>query len=152
MKLLLIPAVCLIALINLINAQTDTLVINPKNSQVEKIAISDIRKITFENISAVPVQSEANQGLTIYENFPNPFTERTSIEFEIASPGNVEIIIYDNSGKHIQALQCGNCQAGKNTLQWNSLDKNNSRVQSGVYYYEVHFGKEVQSKKMLVIN
>ena len=39
----------------------------------------------------------------------------------------------------------------KYTLQWNCLDKNNSKVQSGAYYYKVRFGNEVQGKKMIVV-
>ena len=132
-------------------AQTDTLVITLKNSQVEKIAVSDIKIIKFENISGVNEQTQQTNNLAITGNYPNPFSENTNIEFEIPSPGNVEIIIYDNSGNSIQKLECGNCQPGKNTMQWNCHDKNNNRVQSGVYYYEVRFGTDVQARKMLVI-
>ena len=64
---------------------------------------------------------------------------------------NVEIIIFDNSGKKIQTLGCNYCQTGKNVLQWNCFDKTNNRVQSGVYFYEVHFGTEIQAKKMIII-
>lgn len=132
-------------------AQTDTLVINLKNNQVEKIAVSQIRIIQFENVVSVDEQSLKTRNLSVKGNNPNPFNEHTTIEFEIAKPGIVEIIIYDNSGKQIQSLKCENCQAGKNALQWNCLDANNNRVQSGVYYYEVRFRDEIQSKKMILI-
>jgi len=75
------------------NAQGDTLVINLKNSQVEKIAVSQIAKIQFENITAVEEQFKPSNGLAIKGNYPNPFAEQTNIEFEIGSSGNVEVII-----------------------------------------------------------
>jgi len=132
-------------------AESDTLVIKLKNNQIEKIAVSQIQKIQFENITGVEEQLKIPIGLAVKGNYPNPFTDQTSIEFEIASSGNVLILIYDNSGNHIQSLKCENCIEGKNTLQWDCKDSKGSRVQSGVYFYEVRFNNEVQSKKMILI-
>ncbi|MCX6152802.1 MAG: T9SS type A sorting domain-containing protein [Candidatus Kapabacteria bacterium] len=132
-------------------AQTDSLIIRLKSNQVEKIAISQIKNIRFENITAVNEAQSANINLKSGTNYPNPFSEQTSIEFEIANPGNVGVIIYDNSGNQIQSLICENCSTGKNTLKWDGMDKNHNRVQSGTYFYEVHYGKEILSKKMIVI-
>ena len=149
-SLFLITALTLCMLSNSF-AQTDTLVITLKNKTVEKIAISQIQKMQFENVTAVDDQSKLSSGLSLNGNYPNPFGEQTSIEFEIENSGSVEIFIFDNSGKQIQKLQCNNCQSGKNTLQWNCLDNNNNKVQSGMYYYEVRYGNETQSRKMIII-
>ena len=83
--------------------------------------------------------------------YPNPFSEYTNIEFEMASPGNVEIIIFNQLGNHIQTLKYNNCKAGRNSLQWNCSDKNGIAVPSGIYYCEVIFGKEMLVKKMIVV-
>jgi flagellar hook assembly protein FlgD len=131
-------------------AQSDTLVITLKNKQVEKIAITDIRKVQFENITGVEEQITP-KSIEAKGNYPNPFTEQTQIEFEIASPGDVSIIIYDVTGKQIRTLECTGCQAGKNTLTWDCLDMNYRRVQSGTYYYEVRFGSEVKAKNMILV-
>ena len=132
-------------------AQSDTLVIKLKNGQVDKIALSQIQKMKFENVTGVEDKQVQIKGLEVIGNHPNPFTELTNIDFEIANAGAVKIVIYDNNGKQIQTLECNDCQAGKNTLQWNGLDKNSNKVQNGVYYYEAYFGKETQAKKMIVI-
>lgn len=152
MKLLITAFAILIAYSVSVYAQTDTLVIKLKNNQIEKIAVSTIKTIKFENVTSVNEPNQSLSGLAVTGNYPNPFQEQTNIEFEIASIGNVEVIIYDNSGKQIQKLECNNCQIGKNTLPWNCLDKNNNRVESGTYYYEVRFNNEVQSKKMILVN
>jgi hypothetical protein len=131
-------------------AQSDTLIINLKSGATEKIALSQIQKISFENITAVDEQLQPSN-LATTGNYPNPFGEQTNIEFEIAQTGNVEVMIFDNSGNQIKNLECNNCQVGKNSIQWNCTDKLNNRVQSGTYFYEVRFNNEVQSKKMIVI-
>ena len=151
MKILISFFVLMIAFSIQAMAQSDALLIKLKSGQTDTIAISLIQKIQFENILSVNENQPSGTNLSIKGNYPNPFSEQTSLEFEIANSGNIEIIIYDNSGKQIQTLKCENCQAGKNSLQWNCLDLNNNRVQSGVYYYEVRFGTEVQAKKMILV-
>ena len=132
-------------------AQSDTIVINLKDGSSVSYSISQLQKISFENITAIDEQLQPSNNLAISGNYPNPFGEQTNIEFEIAQTGNVEVMIYDNSGNQIKNLECNNCQVGKNSIQWNCTDKLNNRVQSGTYFYEVRFNNEVQSKKMIVI-
>jgi len=151
-RILLITVVSALLFFCECKAEGDTLVINLKNNKVEQIAISQIQSIKFENIpSSVNEQKQLANGLIVKGNYPNPFGEQTSIEFEIATFGDVQIQIYDDIGNQIQTLNCQNCRAGKNTVVWNCLDKNNNRIQSGVYFYEVHFGKELQTKKMIIV-
>ncbi len=151
MKTLITAFVILIAYNVSVFAQSDTMVIKLKNNQIEKIAISKIRSIKFENVTSVNEPTQNSSGLSVMGNFPNPFQEKTNIEFEIATAGNVDILIYDNTGNQIQKLECNNCQNGKNSLPWNCVDINNKRVESGVYYYEVRFNSEVLTKKMILV-
>lgn len=130
-------------------AQTDTLVIKLKNGISEKIAIANIGKISFENVTNTEDQSVDPKGLKVRGNFPNPFNAETEIEFTIPTSGSVEVIIYDAEGKQIRTLNCENCVAGRNVLLWNCTDKDGNAAPSGVYLYEVRFGNEVQTKKML---
>jgi flagellar hook assembly protein FlgD len=151
MKYIILTAISILFAMANVNAQSDALLINLKSAQTDTIAIVQIQKIQFENVVSVEEQSEKTANLSVKGNNPNPFNEQTTIEFEIAKSGNVKIIIYDNSGKQIQTLKCENCRAGKNALQWNCLNANDNRVRSGVYYYEVRFNDEIQSKKMILI-
>jgi hypothetical protein len=151
MKIALITFILSFIFIFEAKSQADTLVINLKNNQVEKIPVSQIQKIQFENITSVNQQSKTEIDLSLTGNYPNPVQDKTDIEFEIASFGNVVIIIYDNNGNQIQKLECVNCQPGKNSIRWNCTDMQNNRVKTGVYYYEVQFGNEVQARKMIVI-
>ncbi|MFA6572066.1 MAG: T9SS type A sorting domain-containing protein [Bacteroidota bacterium] len=132
-------------------SQSDTLVIHFTNNKEEKIALSQIQKIQFENVTGVQEDKTMIGVLSAKGNYPNPFQELTNIEFEIAVPGNVEVYIFDYIGNMIQKLECANCQAGVNFLQWNCINQNGNQVNSGVYFYEIHLNNEIQSKKMIVI-
>jgi len=151
MKFLTATLIMLLAFGFIASAQTDTLVIKLKNNQIEKIAVSNIKQIKFENVTAVKESTLFPSGLSVCDNYPNPFQEQTKIEFELATVGDVQVMIYDNLGNQIQKLECNNCNVGKNSLIWNCTDKNNHRVESGVYYYEVRFNGDMQSKKMILI-
>jgi len=100
------------------------------------------------NFIGIEDRDLAKSHLSIY---PNPFSEYTNIEFEMASPGNVEIIIFNQLGNHIQTLKYNSCKAGRNSLQWNCSDKNDLAVPGGIYYCKVLFGKEMLIKKMIVV-
>ena len=132
-------------------AQSDTLLIKLKNGNVEKIAVSNLKKIQFENVTSAVEDAASNNSLQVKGNYPNPFEENTNIEFEIEAAGEVLITIYDSKGNQIQTLECNDCQAGKNSLQWNGIDKAGNKASSGVYYYEVRYGNATQSRKMIVI-
>lgn len=132
-------------------AQTDTLVVKLKSGQVDKIAVTEITKITFEDITGIVENNNQNKALIAKGNYPNPFAEKTEIEFEIARAGSVEIKIYDNSGNLLCRFECPNCSAGINRITWDGTDDNGNQLFSGVYYYEVRFGKEVSSKQIILI-
>ena len=147
---LLTIAFCIVSGINCY-AQSDTFLIKLKNGTVEKIAVSQIKKIQFENVPAGVEDAALNNSLHVKGNYPNPFEEKTNIEFEIESAGEVLITIYDSKGNQIQTLECNDCQAGKNTLQWNGIDQAGNKASSGVYYYEVRFGNATQARKMIIV-
>ena len=151
MRFLYLPLFLLFAFPIFVRAQSDTLLIKLKDNTVERIAVSQIQKVEFENLTDVNDTQPAINNLQLGGNYPNPFVEQTSIEFDLATSGNIEVTIFDNTGKKVQTLICEGCLAGTNTLHWNSLDRNQNRVQSGSYYYEVRFGNEIQSRKMIVV-
>jgi hypothetical protein len=134
------------------SAQTDTLVIKLKNGQTEKITVSQIKAIKFENITGIEAATSASGNLSVLGNYPNPFDEKTNIEFEITSDGPVSVLIYDINGEQIQKLECTDCLSGKNSLQWDCRDKDNLRVKTGLYYYEVLFKNHSQTRKMVLIH
>ena len=151
MKKIIIVFIILLALNIICRAESDTLVINLKNSQVDKIALSQIQLIKFENLTSIDEQSYITSSIISNGNKPNPFTEHTNIEFEIAITGNVKVMIYDNTGNLIKILECNECPPGKNTITWDCLDSRNNHVANGTYHYEVRFNNEIQSKNMILI-
>ena len=57
--------------------------INKSDGTVMEIAISDIRKITFDNLTAVPLQHPVMQQLLKMKLYPNPANEYVNINYTL---------------------------------------------------------------------
>ncbi|MDQ3021661.1 MAG: T9SS type A sorting domain-containing protein [Bacteroidota bacterium] len=90
--------------------------------------------LTGEVVIGVP------SGFSLSQNYPNPFNPSTKIDFELPNDGNVNISVYDNSGKQVSTLTSGFKNAGYYTIQFNAAN-----LSSGVYYYKIQFASGDQS-------
>lgn len=78
------------------------------------------------------------------QNYPNPFSTSTIIEYELSEPGTAEIKIYNQTGQLIEEVEKREGRIGKNyyTLQTNNLP-------SGIYLIRLQAGKEIITKKII---
>ena len=68
-----------------------------------------------------------NQSVKI-KNYPNPFKNQTTIEYELSQAGNVSLSLIDVNGRLLKRLFAGQKQKGKHSFQLNSLD-----LSTGIY-------------------
>jgi len=78
------------------------------------------------------------------QNYPNPFNPITSISFQLSAVSDVELSIYDMKGKKIATLINENKPAGYYKVNWDASD-----FSSGIYFYRLHAGNFVETKKMV---
>jgi hypothetical protein len=81
----------------------------------------------------------------LHQNYPNPFNPATQIKFDLAKTGNVKLSIYNVSGQKIAELADGIRNAGFHTVEFNG-----SRLNSGVYYYNLEVDGKNITKKMVL--
>ncbi|MCH8300131.1 MAG: T9SS type A sorting domain-containing protein [Candidatus Marinimicrobia bacterium] len=80
------------------------------------------------------------------QNYPNPFNPTTTIEYELANAGKVQLIVYNLLGQEIERLVDGTKSAGKHNINWDA-----SNLASGVYLYRLQAGDFVQTRKMVLL-
>lgn len=85
----------------------------------------------------------------VEQNYPNPFNPSTKIKYSIPRNGNVEISIYDISGKRISLFEKSET-AGEHEYCWN-LSAENINAASGVYLCRVRFENKTSCVKMLLM-
>ncbi|MFH0734779.1 MAG: T9SS type A sorting domain-containing protein [bacterium] len=94
------------------------------------------------------IQTPTN--FALYNNYPNPFNPTTLIKFTIPERNNVTITVYNLLGKEIAILTNKVFEAGTHEVVFNALNIN-SELSNGVYFYTMQYGKNIQTKKMILI-
>ncbi|MCF7911286.1 MAG: T9SS type A sorting domain-containing protein [Candidatus Cloacimonetes bacterium] len=92
-----------------------------------------------------------NEIQTKLTNYPNPFNPETTIQFELANPEKVEVIIYNIKGRRIRSFKIQNLKLNIYSLIWDGKDDNGREMPSGVYLYKVKSGEEYGTGRMVMI-
>jgi hypothetical protein len=85
-------------------------------------------KVTASDLPVAKINIGADQ----VKFYPNPFTDRLTIEINLTEPKHLEVNIYDLSGKLVCNLF--NRKAGTSeTLFWDGTNSQGAKVNSGIY-------------------
>ncbi len=84
-------------------------------------------------------------GFALGENFPNPATESTTIEYTAPTAGHVNIGIFDNTGRLVKTVLDKDVDAGTGSIVVNTSD-----LPSGLYLYRMVSGGYSEAKTMTV--
>ena len=80
------------------------------------------------------------QKFILYQNYPNPFQQSTTIEYEILQETKVVLKIYDLFGKEVQTLIDGVQKVGEKSIVWDGLNSSGKTVSPVVYYAVINVG------------
>jgi hypothetical protein len=91
---------------------------------------------------------QSNQDkLSIDQNFPNPVSNSTSIDFHIPRNGHVSIEIFNDKGQVIDFPVNKQLSTGDHTVTWNR-----SNHPAGLYVYRIHLGSSLIAQKMIILH
>jgi len=94
---------------------------------------------------SVPAVTVLNQ------NTPNPFTDRTSISYELAAGGQVKIAVYNVTGQLIRTLLDEYQMTGRYNIGWDGKDQTGRKVAAGLYFCQLQApGRSVTRRMALV--
>jgi hypothetical protein len=89
--------------------------------------------------------------LSMVQNYPNPFSSSTLIEYELQTPATVVVTIYNIRGQRVAKIKRPLQPPGRQTITWNGLDANGRKVASGIYFYRLQAGGLSQTRKMVIL-
>jgi hypothetical protein len=89
-------------------------------------------------------ESPKNQ-LVKLRNYPNPFQNQTTIEYELSHGGNVDLNLLDMNGKMVKHLFTGQKQQGTHTLLFNG-----SELRQGIYLIKLVSGNNISYHKIIL--
>ncbi len=127
---------------------SETMKVTKTGGEVIEIDISDINQISFdlttnslhdlELLSKIPIK--------LLKNYPNPFNPTTTISYDLVRTGDVKLSIFNSKGQMILKQELGKQKIGPHQFKFDG-----NKYNSGVYFYQVSVGTNVQVKKMMMI-
>ncbi|MDP8242138.1 MAG: SBBP repeat-containing protein [Candidatus Celaenobacter antarcticus] len=94
----------------------------------------------------VSTDPEINPEAGSLSNFPNPFNQRTTINYALKRETAVYLEVYNLKGQLVEKLFEGISQAGDHTVEWDC-----QRMPSGVYFLKMKTGNEESIRKMVLL-
>ena len=82
----------------------------------------------------------------LFQNYTNPFNPSTIIKYDIPDESNVTLKVFDVLGREIATLVNKEQKAGYYEVEFEA-----SNLSSGIYFYRIHVGGFVDTKKMLLL-
>ena len=83
--------------------------------------------------------------VSLENNYPNPFNPSTKISFALKAEANVNLSVFDVSGRKVSELISSKMAKGEH-----SVDFNASNLSAGVYYYSINANGFAVTKKMVL--
>ncbi|HCN36455.1 MAG TPA: hypothetical protein DIS94_01905, partial [Bacteroidetes bacterium] len=92
------------------------------------------------------VSKEILLNYNLYQNYPNPFNPETTIRFDILKGENIELKIYDITGRLVSTIVNKFLFPGRYEFNYNG-----NNLSSGIYFYILKGETFFESKKMVLL-
>ena len=126
---------------------------------IERAQLEDDGSIVFQQgIAKLQslLASMIPEETVLLANYPNPFNPETWIPYQLASPSEIVITIYDTRGSVIRRLDLGHQREGYYTSRgraayWDGRNDVGERVASGIYFYQLQADNVSLLRKMVIL-
>ncbi len=97
-------------------------------------------------VAEVAFTQERPTSFSLSQNYPNPFNPATHIQYGLPENAHVELIVYDVLGQRVAVLVDEKQTAGYHQIVFQATS-----LPSGMYFYRLHAGSFVETRKMVVL-
>ena len=119
-------------------------------SEIASIATGGSSARIAEEISTNSFDEISHKELTVFQNFPNPFSSDTEIIFELPESDDIEIQIYDIQGQITNKHSLKNVQKGRSSFYFDGRDQSNNLLPAGVFFYRISTSQKSIVKRMMI--
>jgi endo-1,4-beta-xylanase len=99
----------------------------------------------------VQLRNIETSDIKLEQNYPNPFYSTTKIIFSIRKPQFVVLKIYNNQGREVATLINKNLEAGNYSILWDAKKSLGTKLENGIYYYQLAAYRTILNKKMILL-
>jgi len=137
------------------NTTGDNLVLNLSNES-EIIFYYDMSQNiisnAIQNTNAEEDQLDNINSIRIDKIYPNPFNPSTTIAFEVTDNyEDIVIEIFNIKGQIVKKFEIRDLNSGMNEIVWDGTDELDKAVPTGIYLFKLQSGKQVSTKKGILL-
>ncbi|MCH8496727.1 MAG: T9SS type A sorting domain-containing protein, partial [Balneolales bacterium] len=111
--------------------ESDRVVISNDATGGDFVVADAIRFVQLEPaIVSIENDSHTATSTRLHQNYPNPFNPTTTIQFDLSTPSQVNLSIYDLTGRLVKTSYSGWMSTGRHSIQFNA-----DGLSSGTYMY-----------------
>jgi len=86
------------------------------------------------------------------QNYPNPFSNNTYIDYVIPFKSKVKVEVYSILGQKVANLSDEIQDAGKHTIGWNGTGQDGKLLSNGIYFCRISINNYVKTIRLILIN
>ncbi|MFO7656981.1 MAG: lamin tail domain-containing protein [Bacteroidales bacterium] len=101
--------------------------------------------------SGISERAEPDELYRVGQNYPNPFSDYTCIEYIIPSKSNVKVEVYSILGQKITELADEMQDAGKHTVEWDGTGQDGRALSDGIYFCRISVNSHVKTIRLILI-
>lgn len=103
------------------------------------------------DIKDIVIEPQLSQKYVLYQNYPNPFADRTLIQYQIPEYGFVNLEVYSITGMKVKTLVNEYKESGSYEVMWYGKDDSGNELQKGTYIYILKSKNQVIIEKALLL-
>ncbi len=109
-----------------------------------QLLVGDAAFLEKARLAAVPTEYR------LLQSYPNPFAERTTIEYALPEAGPVRIEVYNVLGQRVSMLVSQSQEAGLHRVTWDGRGDGGEPAASGVYFYVLESNDFRATRRMII--
>ncbi|MDP2208119.1 MAG: T9SS type A sorting domain-containing protein [Bacteroidota bacterium] len=128
------------------NTLTEAGVYEYRLRQVDNDGLTNYSQPVSINVSTLSVRELAPIEFRVHQNYPNPFNPSTIINYQLAIDNYTTLKVYNLIGKEVATLVSGYQTAGSHQVTFDG-----SQLTSGMYFYKLQSGSNVELRKLMLM-
>ncbi|MCU0606968.1 MAG: S8 family serine peptidase [Candidatus Edwardsbacteria bacterium] len=106
---------------------------------------------TFLGVAGTPWSPALPLRVSLSQNRPNPFGQRTEIGYQLPQAGRVVLRVYNIAGQAVRTLVDGAQTAGSYSYTWDGRDDGQRELSAGIYIYKLDAGNSSATRKLVLV-
>jgi len=82
---------------------------------------------------------------------PNPFKNSTEVVIELPAADQINVKVFDRSGRLVKVLQEESISAGYHQINWDGTDLTGQKLNPGVYFIIAETSAKVFTEKVIIL-